>query len=56
MKRRGSWRRNRRLREAAKVIAEVFLHSEEGRKMLSEMSEAFNRETVPSDENGKENQ
>ena len=37
-----SRRRNKRLREAAKVMAEVFLQSEEGRDLMQEIAETIN--------------
>lgn len=46
---------NKRLMEAAKLLAEGFLQSEEGRKLLQEMSGTFKREPGKNDESGKEN-
>lgn len=50
-----SRRRNKRIREAAKVMAEVFLQSEEGRKLLQEMSGTFKQDISQSEDIGKDN-
>lgn len=46
-------RRNKRIREAAKVMGKVFLQSEDGMKLLREMPEAISLEYAKRKESGK---
>lgn len=50
-----SRRKNAQIREVAKILAEEFLQSEEGRKLLQEMTEMFDLESGQNDENGNVN-
>ena len=50
-----SRRRNKRLRETAKVMTEVFLHSEEGRKLFQKVSGTLVQKVDQSDEYRNEN-
>lgn len=50
-----SRRKNAQIREVAKMLAEGFLQSDEGKKLLQEMAKVFDREPGKNDESGKEN-